>query len=698
MFYKNNPYESFFLFVFIFIQQLGKAQMADCKAVLRNDTLVLENSIIKRTFFWNGGALHSIAIYNKALGEEISGISGADKPDLVIPGITEKPQNGSFRIYTVKANNISSAYLAAEVVVQTGSLSIKRIFRIYPNCPAIACDYYLRGRATEWSNILAGNNNFTNIETENAKSTAEGKVMITDKINISGNHWQAKAVEFFDATDYNNNLVEENSRLIYRQENKLRGNLLMLHSLVNKAAFFVLKEAPVSGIQLYYQGFDFSTKWGEVKVAGIGIAPADLSDSNWVKGYSVVIGVDTDTTRIGLLQSLRKYQQLQRIYKEDRDAMIVSNTWGDRNRDSRVNEKFILMELEAASKLGITHLQIDDGWQTGVSSNSAFGGSLANIWRNPHYWDVDSVKFPGGLIKIIEAAKQKGIRISLWFNPSNDSSFRNWENDADVLIAQHNKFGISMWKIDGVQAADKLAEINFRKFLDKVMAASNNEAVFNLDVTAGKRFGYHYMNSYGNLFLENRYTDWGNYYPHFTLRNLWQLSAYIPVQRLQIEFLNKWRNAGKYPAGDLLAPTNYSFDYLFAITMVAQPLAWFEVSGLPAEAFGTAKLLRKYKEASAALHRGQIFPIGAEPNGFGWTGFQSIPDTKIASGYFLLFRENNPQSLQKIRTHLPAGKKFKLKLVAGQGKSFDAMTGTDGSLLFELPKERSFALYEYTNY
>ena len=107
--------------------------------------------------------------------------------------------------------------------------------------------------------------------------------------------------------------------------------------------------------------------------------------------------------------------------------------------------------------------------------------------------------------------------------------------------------------------------------------------VFNLDVTAGRRGGYHYFNEYGNLFLENRYTDWQNYYPYTTLRNLWMLSKYIPSQKLQIEFLNKWRNTEKY-TGDPFGPANYSFEYLFAITMAAQPLAWFEGTGLPEEA------------------------------------------------------------------------------------------------------------------
>ncbi len=670
------------------------AQLLTCKAVLANDTLVLENSKIKRVFLWNNGALQSISLINKTTQQNITGPLAAASHDVLIPGLNGKPSGASFRTFVVGATPTSYTFLAAEVVVQTSGMAIKRVFKIYPNCPAIACDYYLKGKAGKWASNTGNNNNFINIENENAGQANEGKILFTDKLPLSGSHWQLKAVEFLDATDYNNNLVKENTALIYRQEMKLRGNLLFAHNPLSGAAFFILKEAPVSTIQLYYQGFDFTAKWGEVKVAGIGISPGDVNDSVWVKGYSVVVGVsENNSSSISLQQALRNYQQMQRAYTEERDAMIVSNTWGDRNRDSRVNEKFILLEIEAAARLGITRLQVDDGWQNGVSSNSAYGGSLTNIWRNPNYWNADSVKFPGGLQKIVTAAKQKGIQVSLWFNPSTDSSFKNWEKDAEVLIAQYKKYGIAMWKIDGVQAADKTAEINFRGFLDKVSAATNYQAVFNLDVTAGKRFGYHYLSTYGNLFLENRYTDWGNYFPHFTLRNLWQLSAYLPPQRLQIEFLNKWRNTNKYNPDDKLAPVNYGFNYLFAITMVAQPLAWFEVSGLPPEAFATAGLIKKYKTFSAALHKGQIFPVGDEPNGFSWTGFQSMQPAK---GYFIIFRESNPAASQQVKTNLPGGTKINLKLIAGEGNNFSSTTGSNGCIIFKIAHERSFAVYEYT--
>ena len=99
------------------------------------------------------------------------------------------------------------------------------------------------------------------------------------------------------------------------------------------------------------------------------------------------------------------------------------------------------------------------------------------------------------------------------------------------------------------------------------------------DITAEQRMGYLAAREYGTLFVENRYTDFGNYYPHRTLRNLWMLARYVPAQRMLFELLNPARNTERYRA-DPLAPGRYTADYLFASVMAAQPLLWMELSGL----------------------------------------------------------------------------------------------------------------------
>ena len=228
---------------------------------------------------------------------------------------------------------------------------------------------------------------------------------------------------------------------------------------------------------------------------------------------------------------------------------------------------------------------------------------------------------------------------------------------------------------------------------DKVLQVTNNQAIFNLDVTAGKRGGYFYFNEYGNIFLENRYTDWQNYYPYWTLRNLWMLSKYVPAEKLQIEFLNKWRNTEKYEE-DLFAPANYSFEYLFASTMAAQPLAWLEASNLPEDAYDIQPVVKRYKEVSHDFHQGTILPVGEEPSGRSWTGFQSI--TSEGEGYLLIFREKTLDEKEELCTWLPEGERVKLVPVLGVGKAMEVMAGRDGRIEVTLPQSNSYVLYKYT--
>ncbi|MVM36688.1 alpha-galactosidase [Spirosoma sp. HMF3257] len=499
-------------------------------------------------------------------------------------------------------------------------------------------------------------------------------------------------------TDRNNTLVTEVPYNLYRQPGFLRGNLLWLTDGLSGSSLFVLKESPVSVIQLANPGFDFLVKNGSVQTVGAGILPTDVSETDWVRGYGYTLGLGrpagAGTSELDGLRTLRSYQDANHPRRADRDEMIMMNTWGDRNKDTKIKEQFIITELQKAAQLGITRFQIDDGWELGKSMNSATpGGSSEAIWKNPKYWTPDPDRFPNGLQPVIDAAKKLNIELGLWFSPSIDSSFKHWDKDSQTLIGLYKQYGIRTFKIDLVQINDKTAEVNFRKFLDTVLAATNYEVIFNMDVTAGRRNGYHFMNEYGNLFLENRYTDWTNYYPYWTLRNLWNLSKYVPPQNLQIEFLNKWRNADKYPVGDRFAPANYSFDYLFAITMMAQPLAWFEATGLPAEAFQTAKLIQTYRTNQTQIHAGNIFPIGDEPSGKGWTGFQSVVTDK--EGFLLIFREDSPEAQNVIKTWLPASKRISLQPMVGVGKAIDIVVTKENRLPITLPTVNSFGLYRY---
>ena len=177
-----------------------------------------------------------------------------------------------------------------------------------------------------------------------------------------------------------------------------------------------------------------------------------------------------------------------------------------------------------------------------------------------------------------------------------------------------------------------------------------------MDITAGKRYGYTYMREFGNLFLENRFTKSRTYYPYRTLRNLWDLSKYLPTQRFQIEVANVKLNQDRYE-NDYLAPINYPIDYAFAVSMMASPLMWMEMQRLEdGDKVILKNLIKVYKKIRGDLKGAYITPLGNRPNGTTFTGFNASLDD--GSGYLLLFKEKTNESKFTFNVNLQ-GKKFK---------------------------------------
>jgi hypothetical protein len=636
-----------------------------CAARLEGDSLIFETSRIKRCFIWNNGNIKTFSVENKE--SKSVWVCNAKDPDISFPGVKGQGENGILSVKNIPEGSAIPAHLEATVNCSIGSIEVKRVFRLYPDCPAIACDLFLRGKAnTPWVQSEI------NSEEQQMSSAASGKVPVVEKLELPGHHWKIDAVEFHDVTDRFNNVTKEVSGISYFQT-LFRGNLLFATEISSGNGIFLLKEAPCSNSQLAYSDNDFLTEFGTIKILGAGISNSDLDAEQWRRAYGFVTGVyEGETNR---LLALHNYLQRIRIHQPGRDEMIMMNFWGDHAEHTQIDENFTMIELESGAKLGITHLQLDWGWQKGDG------------------WNPDPVKFPNGLTPVVRKGKELGINISLWFNPSPENNNANWEKDADALIQLYKAYGIRTFKIDGVKLPTKESEINFRKMLDKVVQITNGEVVFNLDITAGKRGGYFYFNEYGNMFMENRYTDYPNYFPWWTLRNLWMLSKYIPAQNLQVEFLNKWRNQGRY-GNDPFAPGKYSFDYLFAITMAGQPLAWFEGGRLPDEAFLSAPTIKQYRKVQADFHNGYILPIGEEPSGTSWTGFQS-QKSGANNGYVLVFREQNPNSTKAIKLPMLFPGKYEFEKILGDGHSFTTKV-IGGWVNFNMPGINKYSFYKYS--
>ena len=379
----------------------------------------------------------------------------------------------------------------------------------------------------------------------------------------------------------------------------------------------------------------------------------------------------------GRQRAVVAFQRALRPYRPGRDGVLLSNTWGAGNRDSRICQEFLLKEIEAGAQIGVDVIQIDDGWQRGRTANSRkkeIDGSK-KVWNgywaaDPLFWTADLERFPDGLEFLVDKARENGMRFGLWFGPDSSDEAANWEKDADCLLDMHHRLGIDYFKMDSMKLRSPLALERNRAMFDKMLRESDGAMVFDLDCTAEVRPGFFGLIDTGPLFVENRYTRRPIYWPHHTLKNLWDLAHVIDPVRLRFEFNNPDTNRENY-AWSPLGHGNYRPDALFATVMAASPLAWMELSDVSeASAAEIARLVSVWKRERDRWYGGVMHPVGARPDGVSWTGFVS-ESTDGTGGYALLFRELNPSADFTLDLASIFGKDFHAKavVIAGRGSA-----------------------------
>ena len=552
-----------------------------------------------------------------------------------------------------KPLSLEADSLTAELIASGERLTLRYFFQLFPGCRGVRMRLTVEGDTemnapTEVGDAEAGLREPTGIEADPVRARvgesgeSEGESAETDTLDVltlAPLHLRLTQVTLQDQTDNHNELVSENEWLLHPSEEPLllSGCLFCVEDVLTGAGLIFLKEAPLPQARPIPSPYDLHVRPGERRFSFAGHGADGTGE-----GYAFVTLAYTDGPA-GRTAALQEYQRCLRPYVPSRDGMFVSNTWGDRNRDGRINAAFMAQEIEAGARLGVDVIQIDDGWQAGTTSNSVRAESSGGVWEGFYaaqagFWAVNPERFPGGLEPLVQAAREKGMRFGLWFAPDSSSDFAHWRWDADTILHLHRDLDIGYIKIDGVKLRSKTGERNLKAFFHNVLSESAGRIVFDLDVTAEVRPGYFGLMQPGPIYVENRYTDWRKYWPHQTLRNLWKLAHYVDPVRLRMEFLNHARNIEKY-AGDLLAPSLYAPDYLFATVMFSSPLGWFEASHLPETYFAeAAPLISVWKEHREAIFSGTILPLGAAPDGVAWTGFASIaPDRR--SAYILVFRE-----------------------------------------------------------
>ncbi len=658
----------------------------DCYASWTENTLVIGNKRIERRFQWCAQGLVCTATVDKASAKEWRG----DEPPAVTPDVA---------IECAVSNNggLSTKHLLLTATERQGGGVIETKLAVYPQLPFVVLERRCKGLHPSSSQRVAEKGGTGN-ENAVAKDVIEAATLDRiDNVLLNVRHLTLKTFKLFDRTDLNDCLVTEEKMHLYPGCSfSTRGNVFLFDNYMVNRGLLVVKDSATHLYQLLENDDSLRVKGTRnADIVGAGLH-GEIDPKEWCQLYGTTVGVGTTDK---LLVEYRQLYRAQYLAPKFEEPFIMSNTWGDRSQDSRVCEEFMLKEIEAGAKLGVDIIQIDDGWQKGVTINSK--ARKSSIWEgfyaaDPDFWAVHPQRFPHGLKPLVKKAARHGIRFGLWFAPDSSHEFANWRRDVDTVLNLHRMYGISSFKLDSVNLLSKKAETNYLNFLTAVECESNNRIALNLDCTAQNRQGYVMWKQFGTLFVENRYTDWCNYFPHNTLKNLWALSKFIPPRKFQFELLNNSRNDEKY-GDDPLRPALYDITYEFASVMVANPLVWMEMSNLTdMQIASLQKLVSVYREIRKDFFNAEIYPIGEQPDGCSHTGFQIVTGEK--TGFLLLFRENDYVGKMLYGLGIPLPKKTHVTLLATNAPSKASLklnVGGDILALWECKRKRTFALYRY---
>lgn len=656
----------------------GTYRFGECTARLADGRLVIANGLIERTWKYEDFGLEPLTL--RDLKNKVTWIDNKDRK-----GLKNQPDvEAVLTALAGQARPTEEPSLLATLRLKRGGCLVVYQFQVFPSasgilvgCGARAAQGAPGGSLWQAFPTLDFHESFTPVPKD----------------------WTLTAVTFFDGTDRQPGpLVKE--ALVTAPKDGLapatyHSNLFYLEDAKKDCGLIFLKHAPLPEARPVKQDFDLNWTRDNILIfGGQELHPAGGQSYRWVTlAYS--------GGRAGRIAALQQYHRQLRQYDPTRDGLLLTNTWGDRSKDGRVSDAFMRTEIEAAARLGVDVVEIDDGWQKGTTANSVNkGGVWDNLYeKDPGFWQAHPERFPNGIKPLADLAKTKGIQFGLWVHPDSSGDFKNWEKDRELVMEMHHSRGVNYFKFDGIKITSRVCEANLHRLIDEIILYTEGRVTIDLDVTAEVRPGYFGIPNHGPLFVENRYTDNKNpekaansYWPWRTLRNLWLLAQYVDPVRLRMEFLNNARNVPNYGASPL-APAQYDPDYLFASVMMSSPLGWFETQHLPpAYQEKVAPLVKVWKTHREAIFNGSLIPVGEMPSGKGWTGFVSVAkDRKHA--YALIFREVNEQAAWSVALPLLASGEYDVKPLAGAAGQVNVKGGT---LSVELPKPRAYALLEIT--
>ena len=310
-----------------------------------DSTLRIGNALVERAWRLIDGQLYATSFLDKSTGRDWIARPSA-VPSLTPPG----PQSigdpsVEFNVSRGVDRPVELPSLVTTLKVSHGNRASTFRFKIFDDSPAVSLQLILDGFGPLQLSpaALDAAPSPTGIEQTATRETAKPIADAIDCFPFNPLHHRLTQVELFDRTDVHNNLVHERDWLLHPAEPLIRaaGNLFFLEDRITEAGLIFLKLAPLPHARPVKSDADIEVALDSIRLLSHGL-------DNDGAGYALVT-IPYSGGRAGRIATLQKYQRQLRPYQPQRDGLLLSNTWGDRSKDGRICEAFMLTEIEAAA-------------------------------------------------------------------------------------------------------------------------------------------------------------------------------------------------------------------------------------------------------------------------------------------------------------------------------------------------------------
>ena len=438
----------------------------------------------------------------------------------------------------------------------------------------------------------------------------------------------------------------------------------------------LVKESNKTASQKGHFTGDFRVSKRGVEVTGCAIGPDEIIDQyrEYWATWCIVYNGDESERQL----AVKKFDRL-RFPPLSADKTSYYCTWGYavapesgwREKMDGAIEKNFLEELEVGKQMGIETYLIDAGWDT-----DSLSLHVKNLYR------PEKSIYPNEWQTVTERVEELNVDLALWTSIHQPFSDLTWNQERGKFVN---------WKWDfatynDYQSREKIIE-KARKFIGDF----DHQVSLTWDLTeVYPRYGFYWAREYGNIWWANKEPFRHILYtPSVVLRDAWDLSGYLNLNKFQLAIRNTER---VLQPSDAYLHTN---DYAVAITFMAIPMFFERLQSYSPESRNLVKeTLEMYKQERDALNESYVFPIGERPNNEQVTGLQAH-NSGTGNGHILVFRELFcPENTRDVQLHFIRGGKVKLTNVK-TGKEKIVPVSDNGFINIMIDKAADFRFYRY---